>query len=542
MRLLIALPLTLLLTTPALAQTPARLYGIDDEDYWRDRCHILIGANALETARIACEQALGIEPNDDDLWLTYTALLQQLDEPAEALVAIYTAINEGADDSPSYLAQCQIQVTLEQYDEALASCDDALAHDRHWGTNSPDDAWEYRGLALAGMEDWEGAIASYNHVIHLDPDRSGFRTRRCEALNYLGKPREALINCDAALGYNQDWGNTSPEMALYHRAIALAQIGDPDRAIAAYDLTLSADDTSFDRWLEQGLLLAAQNHNDDSLHALEQAVRLNPSSSKAHVFRCDVLNRLERHSEALEACELAIAGDGTWGPLGIGQVWDQQSISHAHLGNFDTALALSNRAVGFLPTYAPAWAHQAAIHWHLEQYEQAIAASNQALTIDRSLVTAWFNQAIAYRSQGDYEPALQAYDEVVALAPQQENAWANRSVILWYLQRYEEAIDSADEAIARQPDSYIGWYNRGTALASLGHFQDALIAYNEALTKAPNHPDILAGQGHALYALGQTNDALEALETAIRINPDHSLTYSLLIEIEENLNHTERGN
>ncbi|MEB3211983.1 MAG: tetratricopeptide repeat protein, partial [Leptolyngbyaceae bacterium] len=419
------------------------------------------------------------------------------------------------------------------------SCEDALERDRHWGHTSPDDAWEYRGLALAGLEQWEEAIASYNHVIHRDPSRSGLRTRRCEVLNQMGRHREALINCDAALRYDRDWGNVSPDLALHQRALALAHIDEPEQAIVAYDRTLTVDESSFDVWLEQGMLLANQHHNTDSLQALDQAVRLNPTSSQAQVLRCEVLNRLERYSEALDACELAIAGDGAWGTLGIGQAWDQQSLSHAHLENFDTALALSNRAVGFLPTHAPAWVHQAAIHWHLGHYEEAIAASNQAIAIDRTLVQAWFNQALAYRSLGEYENALRAYDEVVALAPQQTHAWSNRSVILWYLERYDEAVDSADEAIARQPDSYLGWYNRGTALASLGHLDDALIAYDEALHIAPNHPDVLTGQGQVLLEMGQPDKAIESLETAIRVDPDHPLAYALLTEIEESLEREE---
>jgi tetratricopeptide (TPR) repeat protein len=540
MRLVFLFPLIVFIAAPAVAQEPIGLYGIDDEDYWRDRCHILIHANALDPARTACEQALGIESDDEDLWLTYTHLLRQLDQPAEALVAIHTAIAEGADDSPSYLTQCKIQVDLEQYDAALSSCEIALERDRHWETDHPDDAWEYRGVALAGLGQWDEAIASYTHIIQLDPSRSGLRTRRCAALNQIGHHRDALINCDAALRYNQHWGDVSPDMALHQRALALAHIDEPERAIVAYDRTLSADDSSFDVWLEQGILLAHQHHNDDSLHALTQAVRLNPESSLAQVFRCDILNRLERYSDALDACELAIAGDRAWETLSIGHVWDQQSISYAHLGDFDTALALSNRAVGFLPTHASAWVHQAAIHWHLGQYDEAIAASNHALAIDHTLVHAWFNQALAYRSQRDYDSALRAYDEVVNLDPNHGYAWSNRSVILWYLERYDEAIDSADEAIARHPDSYLGWYNRGTALASQGHFEAALVAYDEALKTSPNHPDVLTGQGHVLYALGRADDAIESLETAIRVHPGHQLANALLTEIETTLDHEHR--
>ena len=529
-----SLALTLWHTPLTTAQTPNGLYEIDDDDYWRDRCLILISANALDEAQIACEQALGLEPDDEDLWLTYTSLLQQLDQPAEALVAVNTAINEGANDSPSYLAQCQIQVTLEQYDAAIASCDRALDRDRHWHPHSPATAWDYRGLALAGLGQWDEAIASYNHVLDLDPQQSGFRTRRCEALNHMGEHREALINCDAALAYNRDWGTASPDTALHQRAIALAQINDPQRAIAAYDHTLSVDENSFTVWLEQGLLLAAQHRNEDSLQSLNQAVRLNPTSSIAQVFRCEVLNRLEQHEVALNACELAIAGDGIWDDLGIGQAWDQQGIAYAHLGDFDTALALSNRAVGFLPTYAPAWVHQSAILWHLNRHEEAILAANQALSLDRALISAWFNQALAYRSQGNYDQALQAYDAIVALDNQNAQAWSNRSVILWYLKRYDDAVDSADEAIARQPDSYVGWYNRGTALASLGNFQDALIAYDEALERSPNNVDILAGQGQLLNSLGRSDDALAILETATQISAEHELTNSLLTEIQTN--------
>ncbi|MEL6320877.1 MAG: tetratricopeptide repeat protein [Cyanobacteria bacterium J06626_14] len=534
MRHAFLLTLTAFIAAPVLAQEPSGLYGIDDEDYWSNRCQILMTVDALDTARTACEQALGLEPDDEALWLTYAMLLQRLDQPTEALVAISTAITEGADDSPSYLTQCQIQVDLAQYEAAHSSCRLALERDRHWGPFHRDDAWDYHGLALAVMEQWEAAIASYNHVIHQDPSRSGFRARRCEALNHLGRHREALINCDSALRYDQGWGMVSPEVALHQRAIALAQINEPEQAIAAYDRTLTANNTGFNLWLEQGLLLADHQRNEDSLHAFEQAVRLNPESSMAQVFRCEILNQLGHYEAALDACDMAIAGDGSWGPLGIGHVWDQQSISHTHLGDFDTALALSNRAVGFLPAYAPAWTHQSAIHWHLGQYDAAIAASNQAIALDRTLISAWFNQALAYRSQGDYERALGAYDEIIALAPGDEHAWSNRSVILWYLERYDEAVDAADEAIARQPDSHLGWYNRGTALASLGHLQEALTAYDEALTRAPEHPDVLTGQGYVWLALGHFDEAINSLETALRVYPNHQLADTLLLEIEAN--------
>jgi tetratricopeptide (TPR) repeat protein len=94
----------------------------------------------------------------------------------------------------AHVLRIQILLNLRRYDEALRSCDAALA-----GGKTSAMLFQLRGLAHAAREDYPRAIADYGRALELRPDDGRVLARRGWAYLVVDSPRLALGDFDAAL-------------------------------------------------------------------------------------------------------------------------------------------------------------------------------------------------------------------------------------------------------------------------------------------------------------------------------------------------------
>jgi Tfp pilus assembly protein PilF len=89
-----------------------------------------------------------------------------------------------------------------------------------------------RGIALCRVQQFETALAAFDHAIALHLDEA--YGNRANALNYLGRSREALSDYDRALAFNPD------DAEIFHnRGSALQWQGEYDAALASFDRAIA---------------------------------------------------------------------------------------------------------------------------------------------------------------------------------------------------------------------------------------------------------------------------------------------------------------
>jgi tetratricopeptide (TPR) repeat protein len=136
---------------------------------------------------------------------------------------------------PSYadahVLRVQVLLDLRRYDEAIQSCNAALAQGKKSAV-----LFELRGLAHAAHEDYSSAIADYGRALEIRPDDGRLLAHRGWAYLVADSPQLALGDFAAAVRLDRADGD-----AYNGRGTASARLGDHRAAVADARTALRLD-------------------------------------------------------------------------------------------------------------------------------------------------------------------------------------------------------------------------------------------------------------------------------------------------------------
>lgn len=140
----------------------------------------------------------------------------------------------------------------------------------------------------------------------------------------------------------------------------------------------------------------------------------NTTNAETHWQRCYDLNTQVRPTEAIQAC--------------------------------DRALAIN-------PDYPEAlWSKGAALD-QLGRHQEALNLYKKATTLKPDFAEAWINQGVALILLGQPEKAIPVLDRAIQLKPNSANAWINKAEAYMELERFDDAIASLKKALEIQPNN-----------------------------------------------------------------------------------------
>ena len=166
------------------------------------------------------------------------------------------------------------------------------------------------GIALLGQKQYIQALGYIERSLRLAPDDSQAENNRATALGALGRHAEALVSLDRALAL-------SPHDAQlhYNRGNVLRKLLRDADALESYDAALRIDPGLRQALQNKGIVqtrlgrAAEALDTYDRLLALYRAAPADATLAEARANRAWALDRLNRRTEALAACDEAIAGD-----------------------------------------------------------------------------------------------------------------------------------------------------------------------------------------------------------------------------------------
>ena len=527
------------LGTPALAQDSG--FELEDFDFWAEQCRLLSQDTDHEKTLEACETAIGLKRKRDnlELWSARSRALFELGQYVEAIGSYNRVLEVAPRESIALTYQCASYVQLSRLDDAMAACEQALAINGNWGTDSPALAWYYHGLALQTMGRLETALGSYGRALRLEPENVMARAGQCSVATELG--------------YSGGYGNSYEGCNL-------------GESVVAYEQALAQQPDAVTIWFQQGLALEQLGRYAQALTSYEQAIALGEDHSLVLAHQCAVLNQLEEFETALAACDVALTGNGKWDRLGPGYAWSQRSAAQIGTGDYEGALASADRAVALLPNYPGGWNNRAVSLWHLEQLNEAtvaiaiayskekeISETLETETFDRSYqespilfhrrrVFTAFNQGSILLDLGAYSEATNAYQRAESVLTDWQpqllggdlvsdqflaRLWSNYAIALHATGNrslFWQAGNYAERSTQFAADSYEIWYNAGLIQSAVGNYELALGALNQATELEPDNPDL----ARAWYKLGldaasgyQLPVAWKALQQAAMLAPDN---------------------
>ncbi|HLO85197.1 MAG TPA: tetratricopeptide repeat protein [Nostocaceae cyanobacterium] len=434
------------------------------------------------------------------------------------------------EDFDYWAGLCKSLKDEKKYDEAIVACNEAIEIQ----PKNPE-IWVRRAEVLLGQVKYSDALLTSEQALRIRPQYSSALANKCQALVKLERYPEAVEACDLALLGDGNWGEDTAVIGWYYKGFAQSKLGQYREALKSYQGALEVD-------------------SQDTLSL---------------VGACQSLSKLNRLTEAVTACDLAIKTNKNWRDSTPAIAWYNKGLAQRKIGqieeaitSFDQALALAPKdadiwlehgkalsavgkvsqavisydfAVKLSPNYSLALAYQAANFNKLrtpESYQKALETTEKALQGDNqwgesSSAVAWEERGIALAGLGRYEEGLSSIDRAIALNPKNPETWNNRAATQWYLGRYTDALASSDRALALNPKYAQAWFNRGRILRTLQRYRDALLSYNKALDNSTNADNaelanIWANRSVVLWHLDRNREALAAADRAISLNPELS--------------------
>jgi tetratricopeptide (TPR) repeat protein len=290
-----------------------------------------------------------------------------------------------------------------------------------------------------------------------------------------GEPEAALASYDLALAQRPAY-----PQALCNRGVVLAAMGRLDAALDSYDRALTLDPRDAICHYNRAGLLVALRRWDAALAGYDRVVELDPGAFHAHFQRGNILRELQQLPAAIAAYAAAIAArpDFAAAHFNRGVVLQATGEAVAALADYERALALDG-------TLVQAHYSRGNLLQELGRSAEALAGYEAALALREAYPEAWCNRGVALRALGRPQDALASFERAVALRPGYAGAWFNRGALLRQLGRYTEALASQDSALAIRSDYAESWCERGAALLGLQRPQDALDSFDRALALQP---------------------------------------------------------
>ena len=332
------------------------------------------------------------------------------------------------------------------------------------------------GASLANAGDLRGAVATYRHIIQLDPAFTRAHTNLGIALQDGGDLPGAVAAFTEAV-------RVDPGDAKAHNCLGGARHlgGDLPGAVAAYREAVRLDPADSTAHNGLGVVLAATGDRPGALAAYREAVRLDPANAKAHTNLGNVLLDSGDRPGAVAAHERAIALDPA------------DAKAHHNLG-------VALKASGDLPG--------------------ALAAYKEAIRLDPKLAPAHFSLGNALRDGRDLPGAIAAYKEAIRLDPAYAPAHTNLGIVLAARGDFPAAIAAHTEAVRLDPANAQARANLGDALKASGDLPGAIAAYKEAVRLDPKYVPARGNLGIALAVSGDLDGAIAEFETIQRLQPD----------------------
>ncbi|MFE9424525.1 tetratricopeptide repeat protein [Kitasatospora sp. NPDC006697] len=315
-----------------------------------------------------------------------------------------------------------------------------------------------QGAAYLRAGDNEAAMAVYHEALERDPENAVAREGLANALEWAGRYAEALVQLDVLFA-------ADPENAdLRERRDRLA-----GEAGTASDLRSAA------------FLMRAEGRHDESLEALDKAIRLDPGHARAHGERAETLRFMGRTADALDAIERNLRLDpaDTW--------------------------ALGRRAL---------------ILGELGLREEAIADLNAYLTHEPDAEWALRLRVPYLREADEDEAALADLDHLLAVAPDDPWALGERARIHRAAGRLDEAQTDLDRRLQQDPEDPWTLGELSLLQRARGEFQAALDTLRRRLEAKPDDPWGLGELALVHRELGDLDAALVCLDRRIRLGPD----------------------
>ena len=325
----------------------------------------------------------------------------------------------------------------------------------------------------------------------------------------LGQMSEATASFDAVAG-----AAGSRAFGLYHKALALASVGDYEGA----DKIFSGESEGPLRATRRGILAHAQilsqlERNPAAVELIDKVI----GDAKDPVFEA-----LRAELQAGKPVPFSVVNDAR---EGIAEVFF--TVAAALNGESQTldTLAYARMAEYLAPKETDATLLSASILEAQGQHALAIETYDRIPREDPAFLSAELGRIDALVADGRQDTAIEALRQLARAYPNRADVWGQLGDTLRRQERYTEAAEAYDKALAsfakEDPGQWVLYYTRGIARERIKNWPGAEADFRKALALRPDQPAVLNYLGYSYLERKENFDeALMMIEKAAAERPD----------------------
>ncbi|MGE0432902.1 MAG: tetratricopeptide repeat protein [Planctomycetota bacterium] len=389
-------------------------------------------------------------------------------------------------------------------DEALADYESVLRIDPQRG-----DAHGNRGVIFHDQGRLDEAIAEYTEAVRIWPDYTQGYFNRGNARREQKRLDDAIADYNDALRCNPRHAG-----ALNNRGLTRQDQGRLDEAIADHTAAIRCNPQMGDAYENRGLALHQRGRLDDAIADFDAALRINPRHPIFYYHRGVAWQSQGRLDNAIADYTMAIRYDPAYA-----LAWNNRGNARHQLGRLDEADADYAAALEHDPRCAIAHCNRGILRKDQGRLDDALAELTAAITIDPQYVNAYFTRGFVYRSLGQLDRSVADYTTALRLDPRHSGALTSRGGVRIDQGRLDEAMADFNAALEIDPRDARAHLNRGNVWLQRRQIDKAVADYDAALAINPGYAEAYMNRGSARQYERRLDEAIADYDAALRANP-----------------------
>lgn len=417
----------------------------------------------------------------------------------------------------------------------------------------PEDPATHLHLAayLATQQNFNGAATHFDQALELDPGNWLAYALKAQTLRNAGQQAEALAVVEQGLAVLPQHPALTLLAARLRGDVVAADDTDAEwratldagkaalrdhgweAAIAAGQAAVEQAPQTHETYLLLGDAYRAAGQLEEAAAAYQEAIYRAPGFGFLHARLGEVLARLERPEEALEAGLTAVALDETrwesW--LALGRAYAALAATDAQAAPL--AESALRRSLALAPADSPAPRLALADFLVAQQRPADAVAVYEELAAqrpdDRAVQRRW---ADLLRAAGRLDEALAAYQTLTETHPTDRETRMALAATLADLGRTAEALAAYQAISAAWPNFPWAHVRRGELLEQEGDLPAAIKAYQAAVAVAPDNASVHFVLAYAYRRAGQREQAIAEFEAGLALDPGREAARVALEELK----------
>lgn len=280
-----------------------------------------------------------------------------------------------------------------------------------------------------------------------------------------------------------------------------------------------SQETKAENYVTRGNTYYDEGHYDAAIKEFSEAIKLNPTFSKAYYYLANAHNQKGDYDAAIANYTQAIKLDANFT-----NAYFNRGFTYQQKKNLDLALDDYSQAIKLNPNLEPAYVNRANVYSDKKDYSNAIADLSQAIKLENSSL-AHYNRGNIYQELLDYNKAVEDFSQAIKLDPNYTSAYINRGLIYDAQKDYDLAIADFSQAIKLAPNYPNSYYNRAISYAKKNNYESAITDYTQTINLDPTFAKAYVNRGNIYFKQHNYDNAIMDFSKAIKLNSDNSNAY-----------------